>query len=109
MRSFSIESKLVVRGGNANRQMNYYFISSQNPTWDHNGVVEFGQYTNSRNITSRVETKVQFKWNGDAPGKELAFHQLYRRKERKGAKDFLLGFNATVLDTGTAHYSSKVF
>lgn len=50
-----------------------------------------------------IENKqVQFKWNGKTPGKELAFHQLYKRKERKGAKDFVLGFNATVLDTGKA-------
>ena len=49
---------------------------------------------------------MQFKWNGKTPGKELAFHQLYKRKERKGAKDFVLGFNATVLDTGKA-YSKK--
>ena len=58
--NFSVESKLVVRGGNSNRQMNYYFISSENPTWDHNAVIEFGQFTNSRNITSRVETKELF-------------------------------------------------
>ena len=106
--SGSVDSKLLMKSSsNSNRHLNYYFTSTQFPVYNHELLIEFIPSVNGRNIKTRVETNAFLKWGVDFDdvSKQVSFHQLYKRQDKKSTKDYWLGFNGTVIGEVGKFYS----